>query len=137
MHVVNLLKLLARQGRTIVCTIHQPSASLFQLFDLVRGTFCRRFFFVQFIRCLCWIIVWMSAFWSYLLCFIQDVVFYVLYAWLSTSFLFSYLWSQVYVLANGECLFHGATTQLVSYLENVKLPCPVYYNPADYGMSDV
>ncbi|XP_033306485.1 ATP-binding cassette subfamily G member 4 isoform X1 [Bombus vancouverensis nearcticus] len=72
MHVVNLLKLLARQGRTIVCTIHQPSASLFQLFDLV------------------------------------------------------------YVLANGECLFHGATTQLVSYLENVKLPCPVYYNPADY-----
>ncbi|KAK1121325.1 hypothetical protein K0M31_010625 [Melipona bicolor] len=70
--VVNLLKLLSRQGRTIVCTIHQPSASIFQLFDLV------------------------------------------------------------YVLANGDCLFHGATSQLVSYLENVKLPCPVYHNPADY-----
>ncbi|XP_016918595.1 ATP-binding cassette sub-family G member 4 isoform X1 [Apis cerana] len=70
--VINLLKLLARQGRTIICTIHQPSATIFQLFDLV------------------------------------------------------------YILSKGECLFHGSTDHLVSYLENIKLPCPVYYNPADY-----
>ncbi|CAG4983640.1 unnamed protein product [Parnassius apollo] len=42
--LVVLLRLLSRQGRTIICTIHQPSASLFSLFDRVyivsRGMCC-------------------------------------------------------------------------------------------------
>lgn len=40
--------------------------------------------------------------------------------------------SQVLVVANGYCLYQGATDQLVPYLESVKLPCPIYHNPADY-----
>lgn len=42
--LVVLLRLLSRQGRTIICIIHQPSASLFALFDrafiLARGLCC-------------------------------------------------------------------------------------------------
>lgn len=70
---VKLLHKLTRQGKTVICTLHQPSASLFQLFD------------------------------------------------------------HVYVLADGKCIYNGSTKNLVPYLKSVNMPCPQYYNPADYG----
>lgn len=70
---ISLLKKLAHQGRTIICTIHQPSASVFQLFD------------------------------------------------------------QVYILAQGKCLYQGNIDNMLDYLKTQNLQCPVYHNPADFS----
>lgn len=70
--VVLLLKQLAAEGRTIVCSIHQPSALLFGLFD------------------------------------------------------------HLYAMAEGQCIYAGATGMLVPFLSELELICPKTYNPCDY-----
>ncbi|RZF39649.1 hypothetical protein LSTR_LSTR001170 [Laodelphax striatellus] len=69
---IELLKDLSSQGRTIVCTIHQPTASMFNMFD------------------------------------------------------------NVYMLAKGQCIYHGTSHQLVPFLSTCNLDCPPTYNPTDF-----
>lgn len=70
---IKLLKDLAKQGRTVVCTIHQPSAAVFGLFD------------------------------------------------------------QIFILAQGMCVYQGTPQALVPLLSHLNFNCPNYYNPADYS----
>lgn len=70
---IALLKLLAQGGRTVICSIHTPSAKLFEMFD------------------------------------------------------------NVYVVANGLCVFQGLGKYIVPFMSNVGLECPLHYNPADFS----
>uniref|UniRef100_A0A182QAD9 ABC transporter domain-containing protein n=1 Tax=Anopheles farauti TaxID=69004 RepID=A0A182QAD9_9DIPT len=75
--VISHLKSLAMSGRTIVCTIHQPASSLFQLFD------------------------------------------------------------DVYLLRHGRCLYAGPVENMLVRFARVGLPCPEYYNPADFALEAI
>lgn len=74
MQCATVMKNLARNCRTIICTIHQPSSPIFEMFD------------------------------------------------------------QVYLVAEGRCVYHGDPMTIVTYLSRVGLTCPKYHNPADYVM---
>lgn len=69
---IQLLKKLAQEGKTIVCTIHSPSAIVLGLLD------------------------------------------------------------HLYALADGNCLYQGASSNLVPFLSEFDLICPEIYNPADF-----
>lgn len=74
---ISLLQGVAHGGRTVICSIHQPSAKIFGMFD------------------------------------------------------------NVYVLAEGYCVFRGRGSEIVEYVENIGLKCPLSYNPADYSKYNV
>ncbi|XP_014255565.1 ATP-binding cassette sub-family G member 4 isoform X2 [Cimex lectularius] len=69
---ISLLKSLAQGGRTVICSIHTPSAKLFALFD------------------------------------------------------------NVYIVAEGQCVFQGLGEDIVPFLAIQGLHCPTHFNPADF-----
>lgn len=69
---MDLLHKISRLRRTVICTIHQPSASLFETFD------------------------------------------------------------QVYILAQGQCVYNGAPSQLVPFLSTAGYDCPTTHTSADF-----
>lgn len=71
---VMFLSNLAKSGKTIICSIHAPSALMVRAFD------------------------------------------------------------HVYAIAEGKCIYQGSSNNIVPFLEELDLPCPASYNPADYLM---
>ncbi|KAG5672561.1 hypothetical protein PVAND_002679 [Polypedilum vanderplanki] len=69
---INFLKSLTREQKTVICTIHQPSASIFKMFD------------------------------------------------------------HIYAISNGFCIYQGSSKNLISFLKELGLTCPLHYNPADF-----
>ena len=70
---VSLLKRIARGGRTVICSVHTPSAKIFDMFD------------------------------------------------------------RVYIVAAGQCVYQGNGSNIVDYMQNIGLSCPLTYNPADFS----
>lgn len=70
---IRLLRDLAHEDRTIICTIHQPSAAMFDNFD------------------------------------------------------------NIYLLAQGQCVYSGSPKVLIPFLLSTGYTCPKYNNPADYS----
>nr|ATY74521.1 ATP-binding cassette transporter G subfamily member 9 [Bactrocera dorsalis] len=70
---ISLLRGIAhRTGRTVICSVHTPSAKVFDMFD------------------------------------------------------------KVYILAKGQCIYQGAGANIVPYMKEIGLTCPLTYNPADF-----
>lgn len=43
--------------------------------------------------------------------------------------------NKIYVLSpSGQCIYDGESSQIVDYFSNLGFQCPLYHNPADYGL---
>lgn len=107
------MKSLAHGGRTVICTIHQPSAKLFEMFDKVsipkspRRLACDR---------------------GGIEVSVPPLPPFAGHVFLVCSFL-----PQLYILSQGQCIFKGVVTNLIPYLKGLGLHCPTYHNPADFS----
>lgn len=70
---VSLLQRVAHAGRTVISSIHTPSAKIFEMID------------------------------------------------------------HVYILSGGQCVYQGRGADIVNYMYNIGLNCPLTYNPADFS----
>ena len=43
------------------------------------------------------------------------------------------LLDHVYVMARGVCVYRGSPSRLLAFLAAQGVPCPLHYNPADFG----
>lgn len=43
------------------------------------------------------------------------------------------MFDNMYLLAEGQCIYQGNVGGLVPFLSSMGLDCPSYHNPADYG----
>lgn len=104
--VVSLMKALAQGGRTVICTIHQPSAKVFELFDKVIT------------------ILYSDLCFFYACCYAKYCLSHLIHC---------LFFLQLYVLSQGQCIYRGRVSSLIPYLRELGLNCPTYHNPADFG----
>lgn len=43
------------------------------------------------------------------------------------------MFDNVYVIANGQCVYQGYGPNVVPFLDKVGITCPTHYNPADFS----
>lgn len=46
------------------------------------------------------------------------------------------MFDHLYAVAEGKCIFSGATNSLIPFLSDLDLICPESYNPTDYRECD-
>jgi hypothetical protein len=45
------------------------------------------------------------------------------------------MFDDIYVIAEGQCLYNGPISDLTSVFKEAGFPCPSFYNRADFGKS--
>uniref|UniRef100_A0A182XDB9 ABC transporter domain-containing protein n=2 Tax=gambiae species complex TaxID=44542 RepID=A0A182XDB9_ANOQN len=153
LYTIKLLQGLAREGRTIVCTIHQPSATVYEMFDHVyvlaeghcvyQGSALNTVPYLRSVGLHCpayhnaadYCNGLDSSSSLYTIKLLQGLaregrtIVCTIHQPSATVY---EMFDHVYVLAEGHCVYQGSALNTVPYLRSVGLHCPAYHNAADY-----